>query len=388
MALYSHLVIFMGQLLTKSVFICNFTITKDRRMKIISVFDSFKGCMSSQEANEACAKGLRAQHDDMVIKQIEASDGGEGFLRAINPDKVLHCHVHDAMMRWTDADFGIKDGKAIIEVAQAVGLDKIEPELRNPLVATSYGVGELMVHAWEQGCRGFLVGLGGSVTSDCGLGMLRCLRHHAQQQLHQMWYDLFDTSVLKSVRVTLASDVDNPLTGPCGAAHVFAPQKGADARQVELLERRATTFAAMAAKHQGYDMSQRPGAGAAGGLGYAFMQFMDAQMESGAELVLRSNRFDDLLQHADLVITGEGASDAQTLMGKLPSVVLRHAQKAGVPVVLASGRIEDREALLDAGFSQVVCINDGQPADENPLDKEVAQRRLEIAAQRIHTSNL
>ena len=240
--------------------------------------------MSSQEANEACAKGLRAQHDDVEIKQIEASDGGEGFLRAMRPDRVEHCHVHDAMMRWTDADYGIKDGKGIIEVAQAVGLDKIEPELRNPLVATSYGVGELMVHAWEQGCREFIVGLGGSATSDCGLGMLRCLRHHAQQRLHQMWYDLFDTSVLKSVRVTLASDVDNPLTGPRGAAHVFAPQKGADAPQVELLERRAATFATMAAKHQGYDMSQRPGAGAAGGLGYAFMQFMDAQMESGAEL--------------------------------------------------------------------------------------------------------
>jgi glycerate kinase len=350
---------------------------------ILLIFDSFKGCMSSQEANEACAKGLKAQHDDVEIKQIEASDGGEGFLRAMRPDRVEHCHVHDAMMRWTDADYGIKDGKGIIEVAQAVGLDKIEPELRNPLVATSYGVGELMVQAWEQGCREFIVGLGGSATSDCGLGMLRCLRHHAQQRLHQMWYDLFDTSVLKSVRVTLASDVDNPLTGPRGAAHVFAPQKGADDRQVELLERRAATFATMAAKHQGYDMSQRSGAGAAGGLGYAFMQFMDAQMESGAELVLRSNRFDDMLQHADLVITGEGASDTQTLMGKLPSIVLRHAQKAGVPVVLASGRIEDRDALLGAGFSQVVCINDGQPADENPLDKEVAQKRLADAAQRV-----
>ena len=339
--------------------------------------------MSSQEANEACAKGLKAQHDDVEINQIEASDGGEGFLRAMQPDRIVHCHVRDAMMRWTDADFGIKDGKAIIEVAQAVGLAKIEPELRNPLVATSYGVGELMVHAWEAGCREFVVGLGGSATSDCGLGMLKCLRHHAQQRLHQMWYDLFDTSVLKSLRVTLASDVDNPLTGPRGAAHVFAPQKGADDRQVALLERRASTFATMAAKHQGYDMSQRPGAGAAGGLGYAFMQFMDAQMESGAELVLQSNRFDELLQQADLVITGEGASDAQTLMGKLPSVVLHHAQEAGVPVVLASGRIEDRKALLDAGFSQVVCINDGQPADENPLDKDVAWKRLRMAVQNI-----
>ncbi len=206
--------------------------------------------MSSQEANEACAKGLKAQHGDVEIKQIEASDGGEGFLRAMNPDKVLHCHVHDAMMRWTDADFGIKDGKAIIEVAQAVGLAKIEPELRNPLVATSYGVGELMVHAWEAGCREFVVGLGGSATSDCGLGMLKCLRHHAQQRLHQMWYDPFDTSVLRSLKVTLASDVTNPLTGPEGAAHVFAPQKGADPQQVELLERRAVTFANMGVSSQ------------------------------------------------------------------------------------------------------------------------------------------
>lgn len=335
--------------------------------------------MSSREANEAMAEGLRQRFLDTQLRMIEASDGGEGFLRAMQRDRIVHCHVHDAMMRWTDADFGIKDGKAIIEVAQAVGLGKIEPELRNPLVATSYGVGELMVHAWEAGCREFVVGLGGSATSDCGLGMLKCLRHHAQQRLHQMWYDPFDTSVLRSLKVTLASDVTNPLTGPEGAAHVFAPQKGADSQQVELLERRAVTFANMAAKHQGYDKSQQPGAGAAGGLGYAFMQFMDAQMESGAELVLRSNGFDTLLQNADLVVTGEGASDQQTLMGKLPSVVLDHARKAGVPVVLVSGRVDNRQTLLDAGFSKVVCINDGQSKDEDPLDTEVARRRLENA---------
>lgn len=352
-------------------------------MRIIIAFDSFKGCMSSREANEAMAEGLRQRFLDTQLRMIEASDGGEGFLRAMQPDRIVHCHVHDAMMRWTDADFGIKDGKAIIEVAQAVGLAKIEPELRNPLVATSYGVGELMVHAWEAGCREFVVGLGGSATSDCGLGMLQCLRHHAQQRLHQMWYDPFDTSVLRSLKVTLASDVTNPLTGPQGAAHVFAPQKGADPQQVALLERRAVTFANMAAKHQGYDKSQQPGAGAAGGLGYAFMQFMDARMESGAELVLQSNGFDTLLQNADLVVTGEGASDQQTLMGKLPSVVLHHAKKVGVPVVLVAGRIADRQALLDAGFSKVVCINDGQPRDEDPLDKEVARRRLENAVGKL-----
>lgn len=347
---------------------------------IILAIDSFKGCMTSHEANEAAAEGVKDACPDSVTESFDVSDGGEGFLEAMRPDEIVTCHVHDALMRWKDSAFGIKDGKAIIEVARAVGLGMIEPEQRNPIVATSYGVGELMVHAMERGCREFIVGLGGSATSDCGLGMLKCLKHYWQTKERKMWYDLFDTSWLRQFKVTLASDVTNPLLGENGAAHVFAPQKGATAEMVERLERRARTFAETAAKHTGRDMSNEPGAGAAGGLGYAFMEFMDSKIESGAELVMRSSGLDKAIEGASLIVTGEGASDCQTLMGKWPSVVLRHAKAAGVPVALLAGKISEREKLQAAGFTFVVNINDGQPKDEDPLQSEIAMKRLRLAS--------
>lgn len=347
--------------------------------KIILAIDSFKGCMTSKEANEAAREGLINIDSSTDIQSFDVSDGGEGFLEAMHPDKVVTCHVHDALMRWTDAAFGIKDGKAIIEVAQAVGLTKIEPEQRNPLKATSYGVGELMVRAWKEGCREFVVGLGGSATSDCGLGMLKCLRKFWQTDHHKMFYDDFDTSALRDIKVTLATDVTNPLCGTEGAAAVFAPQKGADADMVEKLERRAKTFAEMSAKHQGRDMSNEPGAGAAGGLGYAFMEFMSATTKSGAELVLDSDGFYPSLDGASLVITGEGASDKQTLMGKLPAVILKAGKKKNIPVVLMAGKIGNRDELLQAGFNKVVCINYGLPKDVDLLDKNVASERLSKA---------
>lgn len=361
-------------------------------MRFVCAIDSFKGCMASHEANSAAEVGLKRAFIDAQVDCFDVSDGGEGFLEAMRPDKIIHCHVHDAMMRWTDSAFGIKDGKAIIEVAKAVGLAMIEPELRRPLVATSYGVGELMVQAMEHGCREFIVGLGGSATSDCGLGMLRCLKRAWQVRENKAWHEPFDTFSLKDVKVTLATDVRNPLCGENGAARVFAPQKGADAGMVEKLERRAKTFAAAAARHQGFDMSNEAGAGAAGGLGYAFMQFMDTKVESGAEIVMKSSGLANTLASVAMtspthleknmesfvvVITGEGSADRQTLMGKWPSVVLAHAKNANTPVVLLAGRIADRERLVRAGFSQIVCINDGKDDGEDPLLKEVAVQRME-----------
>lgn len=341
--------------------------------------DSFKGCMTSHEANEAAAVGMKKAFPNVITECFDVSDGGEGFLEAMRPDEIVHCHVHDAMMRWTDSAFGIKDGKAIIEVAKAVGLAMIEPEKRNPVVATSYGVGELMVHAMDRGCKEFIIGLGGSATSDCGLGMLKCLKHAWQVKNNKMWYDQFDVSWLRQFKVTLASDVTNPLLGENGAAHVFAPQKGATPEMVGRIERRARTFAESSAKHVGRDMSNVAGAGAAGGLGYVFMEFMDARMESGAELIIRSSGLDKVISKASLVITGEGASDRQTLMGKWPSVVLRHAKDADVPVALMAGKIDDRAELVNAGFSYIVNINDGQPSDEDPLCKETAEKRLALS---------
>lgn len=349
----------------------------DLEMKFFVAIDSFKNCITSKEANEAARLGIMNSNSEAEVNCSEVSDGGEGFLDAIKPDEIVNCHVHDALMRWRNSAFGIKNGKAVIEVAKAVGLGMIEPENRNPLIATSYGVGELMAQAMRRGLREFVVGLGGSATSDCGLGMLKALRHEWQVTMRKAWYEPFDTSWLKDIKVMLATDVDNPLCGPNGAAHVFAPQKGADVAMVEKLERRALTFANMAAQHQGRDCASMPGAGAAGGLGYAFMEFMDAKVESGAETILRSVRFDDCLssQKVDMVITGEGSADKQTLMGKLPSVVLSHCRLHDVPVVLVAGKVEDEKSLLKAGFSRVININEGLSM-EHALDKDVAMKRL------------
>ncbi len=346
-------------------------------MKFFVAIDSFKNCITSKEANEAARLGIMRSKPDAEISCYEVSDGGEGFLEAFKPDEIVGCHVHDALMRWRDSAFGIKDGKAIIEVAKAVGLDMIEPENRNPLVATSYGVGELMIQAIRRGCREFVIGLGGSATSDCGLGMLKALRHEWQITMHKVWHEPFDTSWLRDMKVTLATDVDNPLCGPNGAAYIFAPQKGADSDMVEKLERRAVTFAKMSAMHQGHDCASMPGAGAAGGLGYAFMEFMDAKVESGAETILQSVKFDESLasQEVDMVITGEGSADSQTLMGKLPSVVLSHCRSHNVPVVLLAGKVADEKSLLAAGFSRVININEGLSM-ERALDKEVSMERL------------
>ena len=314
-------------------------------MKIFIAIDSFKNCITSKQANEAARLGIMRRKPDAEVSCYEVSDGGEGFLEASKPDEIVSCHVHDALMRWCDSAFGIKGGKAIIEVAKAVGLGMIEPENRNPLVATSYGVGELMVQALRRGCREFVVGLGGSATSDCGIGMLKALKHEWQVTNRKAWYEPFDTSWLKDIKVTL--------------------------------ERRALTFSKMAAKHQGRDCSSMPGAGAAGGLGYAFMEFMDAKVESGAETILRSNGFDESLssQKIDIVITGEGKADRQTLMGKLPSVILSQCSSRNVPVFLLAGKVEDEKSLLTAGFSRVININDGLSM-EHALDKDVAMARL------------
>jgi glycerate kinase len=190
-----------------------------------------------------------------------------------------------------------------------------------------------------------------------------------------------DIEELKSVRFTIASDVKNPLCGENGAAHVFAPQKGATQDMVLRLDERARKFAEVSAKHFGYDRSENEGAGAAGGLGYAFLQYMNAACRPGIELLLETIHFSDIVKDADLVITGEGATDRQTLMGKLPMGILK--QSGGVPVYLIAGRINDREQLLQAGFSHVECIDPPDITLEEAMRKDVAERNIQNTVKRI-----
>ena len=183
-----------------------------------------------------------------------------------------------------------------------------------------------------------------------------------------------DIEALKDVKFTIASDVKNPLYGEQGAAHVFAPQKGATPEMVLTLEERARKFAEISARHFGFDRSQMPGAGAAGGLGYAFLQYLNAESIPGIQLLLDIIRFKELVADADLIITGEGSADRQTLMGKLPMGVLE--QSGQVPVCLIAGKISDREALLNAGFARVECINPPNLPLEEALRKDVAQHNI------------
>ena len=323
--------------------------------KIIVAIDSFKGCLTSAEANQAACEGILAKMPEAKVVQVPVSDGGEGFLEAFQVamgGEIVDVNVKDPLMRPIVAQYLIQGDTAVIEIAKASGLTLLSPEERNPMVATSYGTGQLIVDAVRRGCKHIIVGLGGSATSDCGIGMLRAIIDAFSKGGN--WDDVHE---LDNVRFTIATDVTNPLCGENGAAHVFGPQKGATPEMVEDLDARAKRFAEASAKHMGRDCQNMPGAGAAGGLGYAFLQYMNAECRSGIDLLLDTIHFDDLLQDADLVITGEGSADRQTLMGKLPFGILQRAQQHDVPVMLIAGRIADKQLLLDAGFSRVACIN-------------------------------
>ena len=348
-------------------------------MKIVMALDSFKGCMSSREANEAAAEGARAVCPDAEIVQVPVSDGGEGFTEAFHAavgGRLIEMAVKDPMMRTVRGCYLLHGDMAVIEVAQACGLSLLTAEERNPLVATSYGVGQMVADAVRRGARHIIVGLGGSATSDSGTGMLRALIDAFAP--HGQWDDIVE---LKPVRFTLASDVKNPLCGENGAAHVFAPQKGATPEMVVQLDERARRFAEVSARHFGFDRSAEEGAGAAGGLGYAFLQYMNAACRSGISLLLDTIHFEETVRDARLIVTGEGSADRQTLMGKLPMGILQ--QSGAVPVCLIAGRISHREELLKAGFSHVECINPNGISHEEALRKEVATRHIGHTVSRL-----
>ncbi len=351
-------------------------------MRYLLALDSYKGSLSSRLAGEAACRGILDIVPDADVHMLAVSDGGDGMLDAYVSalgGKLVKVATRDAMMRPITASYGVVDDTVVIEVAQSVGLSMLTPEERNPLVATSYGVGLMVADAVRKGYKRFVVGLGGTATSDAGIGMLRALMDVLGQSCGAKTFDDLRLHVLKGCEFLLASDVKNPLLGASGAAQVFAPQKGATPSMVDQIERRLKKFAEMAAAHAGYDCSDKPGAGAAGGLGYAFMQFLDAHVVSGADLLLDRIHFDTLVASSDVVITGEGHSDRQTLMGKLPAVVLQRCQAAGKPVVLLSGGISNEDVLLEAGFSEVLSTADEHKSLAENMQADVAKENIRRA---------
>ena len=303
------------------------------------------------------------------IVTLPLADGGEGTLDVLasamdaNLEEVS---VADPLGRPVLARYGVAGRTAIIETAQACGLMLLRPLERRPLETTTRGVGELLMAAREKGCTHFLVGLGGSGTCDGGAGMMSV------------------PGLLEAMRGTtleLLCDVEAPFVGPLGAARVFGPQKGATPEEVAVLEDRLVSLARKMACETGLDVSSLPGAGAAGGLGGAMMACFGARKESGIERVLALTGFDKALKGADLVVTGEGRSDRQTLQGKAAYGVLRHA--GSVPVALVSGRIEDPDALSAAGFHYIEEVSPRTLATKDALKPSVARDNLFAAVTRL-----
>ena len=349
-------------------------------MKLVFASDSFKGTLSSARIGELLVEAAREELPGAECVIFQIADGGEGTLDAIcascEGERVTF-PAHDGLMRPVEGEIFACNDKAFVEAASTCGLTLLASKERDPLIATSYGVGECICQALDSGCREVVVGLGGSCTNDGGMGCLRALGikffDAAGHELRGCGADLaavarIDESGLhplaKSTAFTIMGDVDNPLLGSNGATWVFGRQKGANDAALEELEYGMTRFSeVVGAAHPGIDFDT-PGFGAAGGLGMALSVFLDARMQSGIEELLSAVGFDAAIEGADLVVTGEGKLDGQSLRGKAVSGIAAHARRAGVPVAALCGTValEGRD-LRGLGLSSVVDISAGQPLD-------------------------
>lgn len=343
--------------------------------KIICAFDSFKGCMSGKDACHAAASGIKEHNPHAQVLCLPMSDGGEGMVDCIAEAvgaTMVSVKVHNPLMQTIEAQYAVSTDNttAYMEMAASSGLPLVPKDKRNPMLTTTYGVGDMILDAVNRGCKKIVMGIGGSATCDGGKGMIECLEGHLPLP----------------VEIVVASDVSNPLYGENGAAYVFAPQKGATPEQVQLLDEQLRSFA-RETEAKGIalpDLAQHPGAGAAGGLGYGLMAYLGAALQSGIDLLLDTIHFDEQIRGADFIITGEGKSDKQTLMGKVPEGILKRAMKQAIPVHLLSGSIEDATELEEAGFASVrsINVNDNRPL-EVLMQKDVAMDNMVKATKRI-----
>lgn len=337
-------------------------------MKIILAPDSFKGSLTAVHAAEAMAAGIKKIDPSICTLLLPLADGGEGtmenMVQATNGVIMRHT-VQNPIGNPIKAGYGVLgDGKTcVIEFAEASGLMLIPEQDRNPLLTSSYGTGELIRHALDAGYRKFVIGLGGSATNDGGAGLLQALGMKLLDENGDSLpfgggalgtlstFDLsgFDTRI-KDSYFTIANDVDNPFVGPNGASAIFGPQKGATPEMVDTLDANLCHFANLIEQTAGVSLHTLKGAGAAGGAGGAFTAFFPGELRTGIDVVLEAVSFKEVSASADLVITGEGKSDIQTLSGKAPVGISRALSHTGIPVILISGCVDEISIPLLAPF--------------------------------------
>ncbi|MGG4012470.1 glycerate kinase [Bacillus smithii] len=347
-------------------------------MKIVIAPDSFKESLSAFQAARAIEKGFRDVFPEAEYVLIPMADGGEGTVQSLvdaTGGTVIEKRVTGPLGEPVDAFFGLLgDGKtAVIEMAAASGLHLVPNEKRNPLLTTTRGTGELIRAALDKGVEHLIIGVGGSATNDGGAGMIQALGGRLLDQKRQeiapggghlselVEIDLSSLdSRLKKVKIEVACDVDNPLTGPNGASAVFGPQKGATPEMVRQLDENLSRFADVVEQTLEKPIRHVPGAGAAGGLGAGLLAFLDAELKRGVEIVLEAVQFQERVKDASLVITGEGRIDGQTVSGKTPIGVAKAAKQYGIPVIGIAGSLsEDSDIVLKHGIDALYSIVPG-----------------------------
>ena len=338
---------------------------KRKRMNILVAPNSMKGSLNAFEFADAIEKAFNEVSPLFSVRKLPVADGGDftgEVLRRAFDAQEIELTVQDPLGRPVRSKYGISGNTAIIEMADASGMKLLSPEELNPLKASSFGTGQLMANAIEKGCTEILLGVGGSATVDGGAGLLEALGFQlfdddgrlleGNGKNLELIREMKKPVIPKNLTVKIISDVDNPLHGTNGAAAVFAPQKGADDEMVKLLEKGLSAWCGLLEKESGKELSAMKGAGAAGGVTVPLVAYFHAQIVPGAGFVLSELNFDEHVQWADLVITGEGKIDSQTLNDKAPKTVADHARKAGKPVLAIAGAIgKEASEAFDGMFS-------------------------------------
>lgn len=368
-------------------------------MNIIVAPDSFKGSLTAAQAADAIVQGVRDVLPDAEIVSIPLADGGEGTVEALvlaTNGRIVHQKATGPLGDKIEASFGVlgDDVTGVVEMAAAAGLPLVPPKKRNPLLATSYGVGELMLGALAEGCTRLIVGLGGSATSDGGAGMAQALGVKLlDAEKRELTRGAAPLASLEHIDIAkrdprvggaaiyAASDVTNPLCGPKGAAAVYGPQKGADDKMVAMLDKALANLATVIEHDLKIEVRDLAGAGAAGGLGAGLVAFCGAELRPGPNLVLEMLDFEGYLESADLVLTGEGKVDSQLQFGKAIGGVGLLAGKHGVPVIAFTGNLEEEpERLAERGIAGVVPISAGPMEEQEAMER--AGELLQAAAER------
>lgn len=368
-------------------------------MKVVIAIDSLKGSLSSVDAGNAIKEGVLEVCPDAEVVVKPLADGGEGTIEALvqgMKGTEYKIEVHGPLGKKVTASYGIiEEGEktAIIEMAQAAGITLVSKQERNPLYTTTYGVGEIIKDAIHRGCRKFIVGIGGSATNDAGVGMMQALGYKFYDvdgnllglggQILDKIHRIDQTEALKELSecsFKVACDVDNLLYGKNGASYIYGPQKGATEEIVKILDNGLINLS----KVVNNTYENTPGAGAAGGLGYGFMTFLGGKLESGIDIILKEINLEEDIKDADVVVTGEGRLDAQTIMGKAPIGVAKLAKKYSKKVIALGGSLtNDAYKVNEHGIDAVFSIVNEPMTLEKAMESEVAKFNLKMTAKQI-----